>query len=254
MSLPPVASPWRRLLDGRVVGSTALLVVFVAVCVGLGSWQLDGWRAQRAAAEQDLSTRTPVPLLDVIGADDPFPGDAVSRPVTVSGAWIPDSGFLVGPRERRGRDGWWAMGIARLDGAATSVPVVIGWVARPETPAVSGPVETVGLLQPGEGSFAPDEDPTDRIFPEVRLASLTQLVPEDLVSAFVVARTVSPAPDLGQRSAAVTPEEVPAVGVSTALRNLLYALQWWILALGALIVWGRFVRDELRTPRGRFDG
>ena len=236
-----------------MLGSTALLVVFVAICVGLGQWQLDGWRAQRAAEQRDLTTRTPLPLLEVIGADDPFPGEDVGRPVTAVGSWVPGSGFLVGPRDSRGREGWWALGIARLDGAPTSVPVVIGWVARPLIPEVSGAVEVTGLLQPGEGSFAPDADPTDRRFPEVRLASLTQLAPDDLVSAFVVARSVSPAPALGQRSTRVAVEEVPSVGVSTALRNFLYALQWFILALGALVVWGRFVRDELRAPRGRFE-
>ena len=231
-----------------MLASATLLIVFVAICVGLGQWQLDGWKAQRAAEQRDLSARTPVPLLDVIGADDPFPGDEVGRPVAVRGAWVPDSGFLVGPRDSGGRDGWWAVGVAELDDAATAVPVVIGWVPRPDVPVLSGSVEVEGLLQPGEGSFAPDADPTDRRFPEMRLASLTELVPVDLVSGFVVARSVAPSPAVGQQVTAVRPEEVPTVGVSTALRNLLYAIQWWILALGAVIVWGRFARDELRGP------
>ncbi|QWC86369.1 SURF1 family protein [Nocardioidaceae bacterium] len=239
----------RILLGRRTLGATALLVVALAIFSGLGLWQLEGWQAQRAAEERDLSTRPPVPLTQVIGADDPFPGDDVGRPVTVHGTWLPDTGFVVGPRPLRGRDGWWVVAVAVLedtgapDRTETSVPVVLGWSPDPDPASPSGPVDLTGFLQPGEGSLARDDDPTDRRFPELRLASLTEIVPVDLVSAFVVA---DDEPTLALP--AVPPEDVPPVGASTALRNLLYALQWFVLALGALVVWGRFLREELAGP------
>ena len=234
-----------RLLTGRTAGATALLAVFLAAFCGLGLWQFEGWQAQRAAEERDLSTRTPVALTSVIGPDDPFPGDEVGRPVSLRGEWLPGTGFVVGPRRGDdGTDGWWSAAVVAVDGTGTSVPVVTGWSPRPAQPDLAGPVAVTGFLQPGEGSLAADPDPTDRVLPELRLATLTDFVPQDLVSAFVVASDVAPAVGLPL----VPPEQVPAVGASTALRNLLYALQWWLLAIMALVIWGRFVRDELAAP------
>ena len=47
--------------------------------------------------------------------------------------------------------------------------------------------------------------------------------------------------------AAVTPTDVPQPSQVTALRNLLYALQWWVFGLFALVVWFRWCRDQLVT-------
>ena len=45
-----------------------------------------------------------MPLTDVLGPDDPFPGDQVGQPVTLSGTWLPDGdGLRLRPRARRRR-------------------------------------------------------------------------------------------------------------------------------------------------------
>ena len=41
---------------------------------------------------------------------------------------------------------------------------------------------------------------------------------------------------------------VPPVSGFTALRNLLYAVEWWIFGAFAFFVWWRWCRDELNPP------
>ena len=53
----------------------------MAAAVLLGFWQLDAWQERRAAEARDLTRAEPVPLAEVMGPDDPFPGDRVGQPV-----------------------------------------------------------------------------------------------------------------------------------------------------------------------------
>ena len=76
----------------------------LGVAVWLGTWQWDAWQARRDAEARDLTRAEPVPLADVIGPDDPFPGDRVGQPVILSGEWIDDAHGLR--RARRAATGW----------------------------------------------------------------------------------------------------------------------------------------------------
>ena len=40
-----------------------------------GFWQVEAWQERRAAEARDLTQLEPVPLTEVLGPDDPFPGD-----------------------------------------------------------------------------------------------------------------------------------------------------------------------------------
>ena len=71
----------------------------------------------------------------------------------------------------------------------------------------------------------------------------TLRVDHDLYSGYVIANR--PAPGL----ASVRPTDAPPVSQFTALRNFLYALEWWVFGLFALAVWVRWCRDTL----GRLD-
>ncbi|GAB3244448.1 SURF1 family protein [Nocardioides dilutus] len=235
--MPPALAP--RLWWGHL-----LAVVLVAAAATLGYWQLEAWQERREAEARDLTQSDPVPIADVLGPDDPFPGDRVGQPVTVSGTWLADGTVFVSGRERAGTDGYWMvtpLGLA--DGAA--VPVVLGWVAAPDA-APSTPVgdaELVGWLQPSEGGTAIDEDPSDDVLPQLRTADLVQLVDQDLYGAYAVARdgiAGLPAADLAQ---------LPEVGRFTALRNLLYAVEWWFFGAFALFIWWRWVRDATYVPQ-----
>ena len=64
------------------------MVLAVAASVALGLWQYDAWGAGRAAEARDLSGATPRPLDQVMGGDDPFPGEYLGQPVSLRGEWL----------------------------------------------------------------------------------------------------------------------------------------------------------------------
>lgn len=251
-----VAPTLRALLAPRVLLLHVLGVAATTAAVLLGLWQLDAWQAGRAAEARDLAGEAARPLGDVMTADDPFPGSDVGRPVTLSGTWLPDSTLLVEDRDLGGRTGLWVVTpVAVCAAGSTSCDpdtdpamlVVRGWTpaATAVPPPPEGPVELTGWLQPGEGTGAPDPDPTDDVLAELRIASAIQHVDQDLYGAYVVARDGVGRDGLEP----VTPDSLPAPSTFTSLQNLLYAVEWWLFGAFAVFLWQRWVRDELARRR-----
>ncbi|GGF47362.1 SURF1-like protein [Marmoricola endophyticus] len=231
------------LLAPRYLGAHLLMVLAVVIATGLGIWQLDAWQSRRADAQRDLTTAQPRPLSSVMGPDEPFPGQSLGRPVALSGEWLTRSTMYVSDRREGDRYGYWVVTPVQVSGTSSAMPVVRGWSPRPSGPAVSGSVRLTGWLQPGEGSNLLDEDPDDDVIPEMRIASMVQHVPTDLYGGFVIDQSAGPG--LSQ----VSPTDAPPVGSTTALRNLLYAIEWWVFALFAFVVWVRWCRDTLDPER-----
>ncbi|QYJ03242.1 SURF1 family protein [Nocardioides panacisoli] len=237
----------------RMVGAHLLALVCMAIAVGFGVWQWDAWQVRRDAEQVDLTQRDPVALSSVLGPDDPFPGQSVGQPVRIDGTWLPDSTVLIDGRETGGGQvgRWVVTPLTTGDRDDPAVPVVRGWVAPDEepTPPPTGTAEVVGWLQPSEGTGAIDDDPTDDVLPQLRVADLVQRTPGDLYAAYVVldnARTL----EGGEQNTAsaemteATLDQLPQVDRFTALRNLLYAIEWFVFAGFAGFVWWRYVRDE----------
>ncbi|GAA4705085.1 SURF1 family protein [Nocardioides conyzicola] len=226
-------------LAPRYWGAHLLAVVLVAIAGGLGVWQYDAWQAHRAAEAADLTHADPMPLEDVMGPDDPFPGNRVGQPVSVSGTWVPDGTVYVSGREHDGHDGYWVVTPLTVDGSDSALPVVRGWVADPDdAPAPpSGETSLVALLQPPEGTGETDQDPSDDVLPQLRIADLIQHVDQDLYGAYGVASE----PETGMDAASVS--QLPDVGAFTGIRNLLYAIEWWFFGLFAAFIWWRWVTD-----------
>ena len=230
------------LLAPRYWGAHLLMALAVAAAVALGLWQYDAWGASRAAEARDLTDVPAVSLDQVLTPDGVLAGDDLGRPVEVSGTWLPQSTLFVSDRRHDGRSGYWVMTPVLVGDSA--LPVVRGWSAKPEAPPVEGPVELTGWVQASEGSSRRDDDPSDDVIPEMRIASIVQHVDGDLYSAYVVSReTTTPAATAGLTQ--VAPDSIPRVGQLTALRNLLYAFQWWIFAGFAVFIWVRWCRDVL---------
>jgi cytochrome oxidase assembly protein ShyY1 len=126
------------------------------------------------------------------------------------------------------------------------MPVVRGWVEDPTqapTPP-TGSVELTGWLQPPEGANGmDDEDPTDDVLPQLRIADVIQHVDQDLYGGYVVDR--DPAPGLAEASL----EELPGPGTLTGLRNFLYALEWWVFGGFVVYIWWRHIQDVTRPAR-----
>jgi surfeit locus 1 family protein len=229
----------------RTVGATALAAVLVGVAGWLGWWQLEAWQARRDAEARDLTALTPVALEDVMGPDDPFPGDQVGRPVEVTGEWLPEGTFFVSDRAVGDEEGYWAVVPLAVGGAGEpAIPVVVGWSTEPVLPEpLAGEADVTGWLQPPEGTGAVDDDPDDDVVPQLRIADAVQRVDVDLYGAYLVAR--DPAPDL----TAAGLDQLPEVGTFTALKNLLYAVEWWVFGAFAAFIWWRWVRDQRAVDR-----
>jgi cytochrome oxidase assembly protein ShyY1 len=232
-----------RSLALRLWWGHVLVLAAVAAATLLGYWQVGAWQDRREAEAQDLTSVDPLPLDDVMGPDDPFPGDRVGQPVTVSGTWLSEGPVFIKGREHDGVDGYWMVSPLLLaDGAA--IPVVLGWVATPDAAPdwtqASG--DLVGWLQPSEGTGATDDDPTDDVLPQLRTADLVQLVDEDLYGGYVVASDGVAGLPPGDLTA------LPEAGRFTAVRNLLYGLEWWVFGGFAVFLWWRWVRDEVAEP------
>jgi surfeit locus 1 family protein len=233
--------PGRELLAPRFWGVHLLALASVVVAALLGAWQYDAWQERRAAEAVDLTQLDPIPLAEAMGPDDPFPGDLVGQPVSVDGTWVAEGTVFVSGREHDGRAGYWVVTPLAVPAAdEPALPVVRGWVPSPESapPPPTGRSEVVGWLQPPEGSSAVDEDPGDDVLPQLRIADLIQRVDQDLYGAYAVVTR----PTEGLEPADL--DQLPEVGRFTALRNLLYAVEWWFFGAFALFVWIRWMRDE----------
>lgn len=237
MSLPRAVHP-------RTWGFHLLALVLTGTAVVLGLWQYDAWQARRAAERIDLTHAAPIPLTEAMGPDDPFPGNRVGQPVTVSGTWLPEGSFAVSEREN---GGFWAVS-PMLTPNGSAIEVVRGWVptldALPDPP--EGAAKVTGQLQPSEGTGVTDPDGSDRVLPQLRIADAIQWVEVDLYGGYVVQAP----PEAGLVQADLS--ALPKSGRFTALRNLFYAFEWWFFAAFAAFIWWRWLQEDVLPdgPRG----
>ena len=250
--------PLPRAVQPRYWGFHLLALVFVAAAVWLGVWQYDAWSERRADEARDVTRQEPIPLDSAIGPDDAFPGDHVGQPVVVDGTWVPSGTIYVSGREHDGRAGYWVVTPLATGGPESSaLEIVRGWTPSLSDvpPAPTGTAEFVAWLQPPEGTGETDPDPGDDVLPQLRIADAVQHVDQDLYGAYAIVadRTAPGAWPVG--SAATNPgtdgltpadlDQLPDAGRFTAVRNLLYAIEWWFFGLFAGFIWWRWVREEV---------
>ena len=230
----------------------ALLAAVLVVCAGfgwLGAWQLGVARDRGAErARQELASRPATPLDDVLRPQQPFPVSADGRAVLVRGSYDRSRQVLVADRLQHGRPGWWVVGALRTTGGGW-LPAVRGWVPTPDDAradpdlAPEGVVDLSGVLQPDD---APNDAAAE--LPEGQLAALdaAELVNRwgsPIYNGFLVVGTERPAPT----AAAAQPERVPLPTVQPtglAWRNAAYAVQWWVFAGFAVVLWWKMVRQD----------
>ncbi|MBA3782442.1 MAG: SURF1 family protein [Nocardioides sp.] len=237
------------LLRPRALGVHALALVLIAAAVALGFWQLGAWQAQRTAEATDLTRTEPMSLTETMGPDDPFPGNRVGQPVTVAGSWVPSGTVYVEGRKHGGQDGVWAVTPLAVTGQSDSALLVVrGWaatVADAGSPP-TGEAMVTAWLQPPDGTGQLDSDPTDDVLPQLRIADAIQHVDQDLYGAYAVVDPQAAQSNAGNEALAPADlEQLPDASRFTALRNLLYAIEWWFFGAFAAFIWWRWMRDEL---------
>jgi hypothetical protein len=135
--------------------------------------------------------------------------------------------------------------------------IVRGWTPSlaDVPPAPTGPAEFVAWLQPPEGTGEVDPDPSDDVLPQLRIVDAVQHVDQDLYGAYAIVADRAAPGQWPVGSAAMNPgtegltpadlDQLPAAGRFTAVRNLLYAIEWWFFGLFAGFIWWRWVREEV---------
>ncbi len=241
----------RALLAPRAWLAHLLVVAAVGAAGLLGAWQLENWRDARADQARDRSGAEPVALDDALGPNDPFSEDAVGLPVEVSGRWLPEATVRVTGREQDGDTGSWVATPLVTD-SGSAIYVVRGFTTNNEAPPPpAAEAELVALLQPPEGTGAVDDDAGDDVLPQLRTADLVQRQEQDLYGGYAVLD-----PERSTDAAAATeglqaasPGQLPSADGTTGLRNVLYAIEWWLFGAFAALVWARWARDVVLAER-----
>jgi cytochrome oxidase assembly protein ShyY1 len=227
-----------RWLSRRSLALGVVALVLIAGMLVMGLWQLSVFddRQQRDAAAQ--LERDPVPLAELIGPDDALPADAVGRPVSVQGRYVVDEQVYVAGLS--GHHDTYAVATPLVDQTGSAILVVRGSADRADreaAPPPGGQVSVVGVLEPASPEGGPIDDA--RVTTGLRIAALVPAFSHDLYSGYVVLRSSDPAESLP----AVQPP-TPDPSLVAGLRNLAYALQWWLFAGFVAFMWWRIVRDD----------
>lgn len=249
---------WRTAFRPRWLALLGVVLVAATIMAQLGHWQFSRAVAEGEQAQLEGLAREPVDLTTLLTPQTLFPSDAVDRPVTVTGTWLADEQVLVAgvsadETDPDAPEGYWVVQALELSSGAV-VPVVRGWRADAGTldADLAGPTGTVtvtGVLTiadppvergPGETSGLPAGQ-----LEGVDVVELGRLWSQPLYTGYVRASGDAVAEGL----TAVSPLHA---GSGVALRNISYALQWWLFAGFGLFLWWRLVRDDHlgRLPGG----
>ena len=220
-------------LTFRNLALTVIAAVLVAGMLWLGRWQFTAYDHHQSDDASDALDRAPVPLDDALGPDAAFPTTSVSRPVIVTGRYLADEQFYV--RDMAG-DGRYAVATPVMTAAGAAVIVVRGSAASVPVPAPTGDVRLEGVLEPSQDLAAPLDG--QRTTNGIQIARLVSAFDDDLYSGYVIATTSDPPNTL---PAVVVP--LPDASFWAGIRNLLYALQWWLFAGFVVFMWWRILHD-----------
>jgi len=246
---PSTARLWLRLTPLHLFALVAL-----AACVAGGFWQLGAYEARQGDAARESAAEAPAPIVDVWGLGEPFRAELQDRRVTVDGRFAPaEQQFWVRGQLSGGRA--WLVAPFLVDGADGALLVVRGSTDAPRAlpPVPDDRLSLSVVLQPSQGGGQPLD--ADRVTTSITTPSLLNELPQRLWSGYGLLESRAaygdgdPAPGFGER---VDPPD-PDVSWTVGLKNLAYALQWWVFGLFAVFMWWRICRDQVDEARARHD-
>lgn len=201
-------------------------MVAIAVCALMGLWQLGVYGSKHDDAAKSAQSAKPVDILKVWGPDDPFTEDLLNCRVRIEGD--PQDIFVV---KRPDGQKWYAATM-RIRGTESSLLVVLGhWR---EVIDLTVPRRLTAVLRPPESTG------------DLSIARRVNQSSGDLFSGYALMDS----PGTGLKP--VTPPD-PQVSWTVGLRNLAYALQWWVFGLFAAFMWWRMVTDALEVEQSVAD-
>ena len=229
-----------------MLGLLALLVVAAVVCANLGAWQIgrafERADAARAAEEAVITNADPQALTDLLEPGAHVMGTMVGAPVEVTGAFESELELLVPDRVVDGEAGFLVVTGFRVSGTQALLPVVRGWVATadnaPSPP--DGEITLVGAVAPGE-SYEAASLPSGQVN-SISPAFFAGIWGTPIYNAYLVERGAS-------QGLVTVPRPQLDGGTGVDIRNLAYAVEWYVFGGFALFVWYRLVRDEAQVRR-----
>ncbi|NDA50179.1 MAG: SURF1 family protein [Actinobacteria bacterium] len=192
---------WRTALTPRWLAALLALIVLVAAFIVLGQWQWD--RTQDILAAERSAAAAPIDLADLVDDQGSWNNADIGRTVNLQGTFTDDE-LLLANRELDGQAGVWVVTRFELDGGQT-VAVVRGWLPNDASPS---PLSRQSVII--QGVLHPDEE-----FYEG--ANATRVVTVEV------------------------PPTVQVGDVAFPLQNFFYAIQWWVFALFAVVVYARWL-------------
>jgi surfeit locus 1 family protein len=224
-----------RLTTPRALALLVLALLVMAVMIVMGRWQYGVYDDHQRADALAVMRRAAVPLDTALGPDQAFASASVGIPVVVSGRYDRSDQLYV--RHLPGAKDTYAVVTPLLTGSGSAVLVVRGSTSTTQAPAARGRVRVVGILEPSQSE--PSSIDNRRVTDGIWVPGLVSTVRPDLYSGYVVLTRSDPAEPL-------TPVEPPLPDPSrwAGLRNLLYAVQWWIFAVFVGFMWWRISTDE----------
>jgi surfeit locus 1 family protein len=232
----------------RWLGLAAITIVLVVAAFLLGRWQWD--KTQTVLEAERASASQPIPLEQVLPpGKTSLPGGVIGQPVTLAGRFEPTMQTVITNRELDGHPGVWIVTGLRL-GDGRVAAVLRGWLSSADEGAAIVPAEPVtltGIVQPDEAFYADASSApgTAASIASDRLSAAwgTPVLPGYTVLTMELPpRNAAPAP---------VPPTVETGNVPFPLRNLVYALQWWLFAMFAVFVFVRWLRMD--AAEGRID-
>ena len=240
----------------RWVGFTMLVGGLFVVFVLLGRWQLHRADEQhRDDAVRETSRTAPVVVVDTVTQPDVAPdADNEWRAVTASGTYDPDHQLLVRNRSLNAKNGYLVLVPLRTD-AGPDLVVVRGWIPSGGTaeapdalPAVpSGTVTVSGRLRLPEPSVGATELPAgqvERIVP----AEVADVTGRPTYGGWVVLGTEEPS-TTGTAAAVTTLPDGSEPAGRWPISHTVYAGQWFIFALIAVVGWVILLRRDVQAER-----
>ncbi|AXT86415.1 hypothetical protein C6I20_15360 [Aeromicrobium sp. A1-2] len=242
------SSTARLWVSPGLLGLHLFAVVALAFCVFMGLWQLGVYDSRQGHERADKQEVPRVALAGLWGPDEPFEARLNSRPVTAEGTFAPTSDQVwVTDKKQGGRTGAWLLAPFLVEGDHALL-VVRGWAPAPTSlPEVPpGRISIDAVLQPGEAGGAA-YDPDRREIGSVRIPALTNELPYDLFSGYAISTTTPVSGGLE-----LVPVPKPGdVSWTVGLRNLAYALQWWVFGLFAVFMWWRMSTESVAATRAK---
>ncbi|WP_203723746.1 SURF1 family cytochrome oxidase biogenesis protein, partial [Actinoplanes teichomyceticus] len=254
---------YRFLLSPRWLAAAALAVVASVIMVLLGNWQLRRYheRSEINHRVDAADSAQAVPLTSVLaapaaqGTPGASPGESLAwTKVTVTGRYDPANEIQARGRTVAGEVGFEILTpLILADGTAVLIdrgwvpPAAGGALAPPRVPpAPTGEVTVIGQIHLSESRPAPVERRDGRLDTRrISLPRIAQALPFPVYGAYVLVNSQTPANDPAFVRVSIPHED--------AWQNGGYAVQWWLFAVMALVLYGYQARREahgLNAPAG----